>query len=226
MKDMYSIDLAKITLDEFEKILCAVQLLPSQKLILDNLHGNMQKLKAKGVAHLQELQSLLKKKNDYPQIAGETGIDEEYLVILNRMVNSYVVKALPLEKLGIFSKEELDVLSRETIVNTKQYYEVFTAAGQMEKLSVGLNIPGRKLNYALHIVDLLRINGVGIEYAKILYDVGIKSVADYNKTSSETILESVKAANKNNAYTKATLGISDVDYCRRFCRKLDCDIMS
>lgn len=47
---------------------------------------------------------------------------------------------------------------------------------------------------------------------------------DYNKTPSETILKSFRELNSKWKFTKATLGISDIDYCRRFCEKLDCDI--
>jgi len=69
----------------------------------------------------------------------------------------------------------------------------------------------------------LRINGVGVEYAKALHAVGIKSVDDYNRMPSETILNSIREYNKEKIHSKATLGISDIDYCRRFCEKLDCD---
>lgn len=40
---------------------------------------------------------------------------------------------------------------------------------------------------------------------------------------SETILNSTREYNKEKIHSKATLGISDIDYCRRFCEKLDCD---
>jgi hypothetical protein len=65
---------------------------------------------------------------------------------------------------------------------------------------------------------------VGVEYSKILYEMGIQSVLHYNKTPSETILASFNELNKKKEYSKATLGISDIDYCRRFCKKLDCNI--
>lgn len=221
---MYSINLIKISLDEFGEILIKAQLLPSQRTILNNLTDNMQKLKNKGLKNLQELRTFLKKKECYPSIAEDIGIDKEYLVILNRMVNSFIVKASPLAELGIFTNEELKKLFTIEIKNTEQYYETLMTAEQRESISKKIHIPISKMEYALHIIDLFRINGVGVEYAKILYDMGIKSVTDYNKTPSETILKSFRELNSTQKYTKATLGISDIDYCRRFCEKLDCDI--
>jgi len=218
------VDLTKFSLEEFEEILLTSRLLPSQRIILVDLSLNMQKLKNKGLKNLQNVYDLLKKKEAYPSISRETGISEAYLVILNRMVNGYIVKSLPLDKLVIFTKEELCDLAEEDIKTTKHYYESLLNAPQSENMSEKVNIPLARLEYALHIIDLLRINGVGVEYAKILYEMGIQSVQDYNKTPSETILASFNELNKNKVYSKATLGISDIDYCRRFCQKLDCDI--
>jgi hypothetical protein len=221
---MYSTNLVEISLDEFREILLAAQLLPTQKVILNNLPNNIQKFKNEGLKNLQELQGFLKKKQNYPTIAEEIEIDKEMLVIFNRMVNSYIVKVLPLAELGIFTNEELNALAAAKIKNTEQYYEAIIIAEQRESVSAQIHIPLEKMEYALRIIDLLRINGVGVEYAKILYEIGIKSVADYNHTPSETILMSVKQLNAKKLVTKATLGISDIDYCRRFCEQLDCEI--
>lgn len=221
---MYSADLSKITLEEFENILLSAQILPSQKIILYDLSLNMQKLRDRGLANLLDVQTILKKKADYPSVSAETRIDEDYLVILNRMVNSYVVKPLNFEKLSIFTTDELDKLAAEKIKNTKQYYENMLTGEQRQELSDMTDILLEKIEYALHITDLLRINGVGVEYAKILYDMGIRSVDDYNRTSSEAILASFRKLNAENKYTRSSIGIYDIDYCRRFCEKLDCDI--
>ncbi|NCB42644.1 MAG: DUF4332 domain-containing protein [Clostridia bacterium] len=221
---MYSVDLNKITLDEFKKILLTAYLLPSQKVILTNLNENIEKLKNKGLSNLHDLHSLLKKKKDYSSIAEDVKIDEAYLVILNRMVNSFIVKELPLAKLEIFSNEECKTLADIGVVNTRHYYEAYIKAKQASETFLNEIITPEKMLYSLHIIDLLRINGVGVDYAKILYEMGIRSVVDYNKTSSEIILQSFKALNKTKELTKANLGITDIDYCRRFSERLDNDL--
>lgn len=221
---MYSTDLSKISLIEWEQILLCAQLLPSQRIILDNLTPNMQKLRDAGIKNVEELRLFLKKKGNYPAIAKDTGISKDYLIILNRMVNGYMVKSKPLPALGLFTDEELNTLKAQGIKNTEQYYNALLPIRKIEQLAAQTRIPPDKLDYALHIVDLLRINGVGVEYAKMLYTIGVRSVADYNNTPSEAILTGINELNKDRAYSKATLGISDVDYCRRFCEKLDCEI--
>lgn len=222
---MYSIPLDQITIKEFEKILNTAQLLPSQKRIFHNLSSNFQKLTNEGIINLKELQDLLKNKKSYPLIAEELGINQDYLAILNQMVNSYKVKITPLAKLCIFTEEELAKFATEKIKNTKHFYEALLSLEDRVHASESMGIPLDRLEYALRIVDLLRINGVGIDYAKSLFEIGVKSVYDYNVTPSQSILESIKELNKVKGNTKATLGIDCIDYCRRFTEKLDCDII-
>ncbi len=131
---------------------------------------------------------------------------------------------MPLSELNIFTGDEINLLADAGIKNTEQYYNEFVSKSRDTDPAHQASIPSEKLLYALHITDLLRINGVGVEYAKILYEIGVKSITDYNKTASETILTSVRKLNAEKAYTKASLGISDIDYCRRFCERLDCEI--
>lgn len=216
---MYSIDLSKITLDEFKRIMLSSQLLPSQRLILSDIEENIEKLKDKDIFNIQELHNLLKKRNDYPAISESMHIDKDYLVILNRMVNSFIVKELPLPKIKVFTEDELQALANEGIKNTKHYYETYINPENKKKS----NISPEKLEYALRIIDLLRMNGVGVDFAKTLYDMGIKSTSDYNKTTSDKILKSFKEFNKNSSLTRATLGITDIDYGRRFSEMLDND---
>ena len=222
---MYSVDLSKISLDEFKSILLSFYLLPSQRMILVNLEENIETLKGSGLSNLADLRALLGKKKGYPILSETLRIDEADLVLLNRMVNSFVVKELPLARIEIFLNEELRALALLGMTNTRQYYETFTDPGQKEKALSKGNLPPDKVDYALHIIDLLRINGIGVDYAKTLYRLGITCVRDYNNTPSQVILHAVQELNKREKLSKATLGITDVDYCRRFSQRLDHDLL-
>lgn len=216
---MYSIDLSKISLDEFEKIMRETRLLPSQKIILNHLKENISSLKNAGYPDLDAVQKLLKNKQKFPKISGELKISTDDLTIINRMINSFVVKVLPLSKIDLFSAEELSALSALKIRNTKEYFEA-----KCTGIAMPLNC--EKTEYAFQVIDLLRVNGVGVDYAKLLAEIGIQSVADYNNTPSEVILEKVLEKMKQREGNQPTLGISDIDYCRRFTKLLDSSCQS
>jgi len=86
---MYSLDLVRFSLDEFENTLRAVDLLPGRRKLLDGLDATIAALKAADIHNLSELQSLLRKKKDYDQIAARLHVSYEIVPLLNREINSY-----------------------------------------------------------------------------------------------------------------------------------------
>ncbi len=221
---MYSIDLAQISLDDFEAIIASADLLPGRRILADDLSGVMARLKQKGISHLGMLQKLLRNKRDYPALAAELSISVDYLTVLNREINSYVSKPVPLASLNLFSEAELARLDQEGLKSSKDLYERGLTRAARKALAACLHLEQSQIETAIELADLLRINGVGPVYAKILREMGINSAASYAETESETILENYRKINAEKGYSKARLSLSDVEYCKRFCRKLDVDI--
>ncbi|HML22596.1 MAG TPA: DUF4332 domain-containing protein [Aggregatilinea sp.] len=221
---MYAIDLAQISLDEFETIIATADLLPGRRILADDLSGVMARMKRKGINDLGALQKLLRNKRDYPALAAELSVSVDYLTVLNREINSYVSKPVPLASLDLFSEAELARFDREGLKSSKDLYERGLTRAAREELAASLHLEQAKIEAAVELADLLRINGVGPVYAKILREMGINSAAAYAETASEIILERYCAINTEKGYSKARLSLKDVEYCKRFCRKLDVDI--
>jgi len=221
---MYSIELNKISLDEFEQILTSVDLLPGRRILLNHLAEVIERLKQKGVFHLEALRKLLQNKRQYPELAETLSVSMDYLVVLNREINGYMSKPNPLSELDVFSDTELEKLQKAGIKSTKDFYEQCLSKTARQELSARLSLPAEQIILALELSDLLRMNGVGPVYARILREMGIKSVSDYECQDSAEILEKYQKVNEEKQYIKVKLGIKDVEYCKRFCRKLDRDI--
>jgi hypothetical protein len=221
---MYSIDMKIITLDEFAEILKSIDLLPGRRILLDHLDRVIPLLKERGINSLSDLQTFLKKKGDYARMAAELGVDENYLLVLNREVNSYESKPVEINKLDVFSKTEKDQLGKLGIKTTKDMYQRLLKRADRVAFTKLADVDEKKVAEALILSDLLRINGVGPVYAKILIRMGIKGVENYLTTPSEIILEKYQKINAVEALSKAKLGLKDVEYCKRFCSKLDKEI--
>lgn len=221
---MYSVDLAQITLDDFEVIINSVDLLPSRRILLEGLSAVIFQLKQKEIEHLAALQKMLRNKKHYPELAGELSVTSEYLTILNREINSYVSKPISLSKLDVFSDSELNQLQEAGLKSTKDLYEHCLTQAARQALCEQLEFSMEQLVAALELADLLRINGVGPVYARILVEIGIRNTTDYLKTDSSEILEKYRNLNEEKRDTKAHLGIKDIEYCKRFCEKLDVEI--
>ncbi len=221
---MYSMNFSKITVKEFEKWLLETDLLPGRRILLDDLAKLVASLPAKGINTLADLQKLLKKKKEYPHIAKEHGVSVEYLVILNREVNSYEAKPIRMEKLGVFTKDELNTLHALGLKTTKDFYEQCMTKGGRRDLIEKAGLEDRAVVKGLQLSDLLRINGVGPVFAQILIELGVRNAGEVERSDSEQLLENYTNLNANADLTKAKIGIKDIDYCKRFARQLDQEI--
>jgi len=87
---------------------------------------------------------------------------------LNREVNSYISKSPDLAKINIFTDYEIGKLKGQQISNSKGIYQKLQSKASLEKISENTKFPLEKLEKALQTVDLLRINGVGPVFARLL----------------------------------------------------------
>lgn len=221
---MYSIDLTKFTLKEFGEILLSIELLPGRRILIDNLDRTLSKLTDLNIVTLSDLQRILKKKTDYASLSKKLSVSEDYLVVLNREINSYESKPLTLDKLEVLTSEEIQSLINIGIKTTKDLYEKCSKLTDRKAIITKTKIDENKLLTALEITDLLRVNGIGPVYALILNEIGIKSINDYLNMKSEEILIKYQSINEQKSNSKAKLGIKDIEYCKRFCKKLDKNI--
>jgi hypothetical protein len=206
----YTIDLAQISLAEFQAMLTSADLLPGRRILLDGLEAFIARLQQNGIGHLAALQKTLKDKKRYPQLAEAWGVGVDYLTVLNREINSYVSRPLSLAELDVFDAAELARLELAGLKTTKDLYE----CGAPDQL----HLPAETLSAALELCDLLRITGVGPAYARALRGSGIRSAADYRDMPSEEILARYQQTRV--LHGLPNLGLKDVEYCKRFCKKL------
>ena len=52
---MYSIDLHKISMDQFQELLTGIELLPGRRVLLDNLDQIIEEFKQHGIKNLSDL---------------------------------------------------------------------------------------------------------------------------------------------------------------------------
>lgn len=221
---MYAIDMHKISLDEFTEILKSTNLLPGRRILLNDLDLVMDRFIQHGINNLSGLQTLLKKKSDYAEIASVFQVEETYLIVLNREVNSYLSKSLDLAKLMVFTVPEMEQLKSRHIINTKDFYQKLQTNASRIEISEMTNISPEKIMKALQMADLLRVNGVGLVFAGLLLEMGICSVKALLDTPAHKIVEGYQLLIEEQGLSLPNLGQKDILYCQRFAMKLEQDI--
>jgi len=221
---MYSTDLTAISLDAFEQTILTIDLLPSRKMLAERISDVVQELKRTGFNNLEDLRVLLRDKGRYAETAAGLSVDEKYLTVLNREVNSYVSKPLPLSQLDVFEQPELERLRLARIRSTKDLYERCALPAERRSMAIEHDLDDERLAQALELSDLVRINGVGPAFAHFLSDLGIRSPSDFNSTAPLEILERYRQSVGHGAASGPELRLEDLEYCRRFSLRLSYDI--
>lgn len=221
---MYSVDLAQFTLDEFETTIANANLTPGRQILKDDLSGVISRLKARDINDLAALKTLLRKKKDYPDLADQLSTSVDYLTVLNREVNSYVSKPVPLAKLEVFSESELAQLADAGLKSSKNLYENALTPAARQELSERVTITEDRIRAALELCDLLRINGVGPVFARILREMGLHSATQFSQTDPETILAQYHQAIADTGITSVKLSFNDIEWCKRFSGKLAAEV--
>ena len=218
---MYSIDLNAISLEEFAKTLVSVELLPSRRVLADHIERIVPTLRDLGVKDLADLKGELRNKKRYPELARALDVDEQYVVLLNREVNSYQSKPIPLANLDVFTAAELDALAAAGIASTKHFYERCAARADREILIVELELDETRVGRALALSNLVRINGVGPAFAHFLLGLGVRGPQAFLEATSAEVLARYEREAGSDA---VKLRIEDLEYIRRYSRGLASDI--
>ena len=156
-----ALDLRTLTLERFRENLTTFELLPSRKVLADHIDMVVAKLAGMDVTDLEGLRRLLADKNRYPELANQLGVDESYLLILNREVNAYRTKPTALGSLDVFSDNELSALAGAGIKSTKHLYDRCVARDARMTLAADLGVEPGRLQVAPELPSPLRVDLTG-----------------------------------------------------------------
>lgn len=220
MEYNYHISLENMELGEYEKILKSKELLPGRKLLKEDINAKFNILRSEGIKNLKELLEMLKTKKKMEKFAHETGLPYNYLMILKREIKSYQPNPVNLKNFPGINNYYVEKLGLIGIKNSKQLFIRVQNQEEILKLSEKSNIPLKELNEILNLSDLVRINGVGPVFARMMMDIGIDSTIKLAKSKAEIVFNELITLNKIKNYTKAKFTIKDIYYCIDFAKKL------
>ena len=89
----------------------------------------------------------------------------------------------------------------------------FCTKADREKLSHDYGLSLDQIDELVYLSDLVRMTGVGPVFAKIIYDSGIKTVNEFHRYDSKTLLDILISVNDEKQLTKVNFGTHDIDYC-------------
>lgn len=208
----YSIDLEQISLKRYVEILKHQNLLPGRKILLEEIDVRFSRFADFGVQNVSDLKGHLSSSKKLQNFAQQTGIPQDYLIVLRREIGSLEQKPVPLADFQGVDPQLITALADNEIRTSKDIYDRFQENGVLTEINDIPEIGEAQITEVFRLSNLVRINGVGPAAARALYAAGFRNISEVAAANSEDLLERVSMANSTGHYYSAKLGLKDMQF--------------
>lgn len=206
----YYIDFSAITLDEYRDILESADLVPSRRLLQENTKAIFSVLKARGLKTLAELQNALKTKARLQRFAQETGLEEGYLKVLIREINSAQPKPNKLADFPDTPAEVVERLAELGIRNTLHLYDHVLTSEDRAVLAAEIGADEWTILRLAKLTDLSRIRWVNHTFAYVLLEAGYDTLEKVTQADPAKMYEEIKELNARRDIYRGHIGRHDM----------------
>jgi hypothetical protein len=206
----YYIDLKRIELASYREKLKNGDLLPSRRLLKDNIDEKFKDFDLLGIKNLGELKSTLGNKKKFAELMQNPVFDKNYLRVLLREINSILPSPNKLRDFPCIKSETVTKLENAGINNTFKLFDHIKNKSGREKLQKATGIEMTEIMLLSSLTDLSRIKWGSAVFVSMIYDIGIYSVQKLKSTDYNFLYEQVRNLNNERHYFKGNIGKHDI----------------
>lgn len=211
----YTPDLTRRSLDWFREHLQEEHLLPSQRILLDKIDERFAILVSSGIPNMENLRQALKTKKDLALLSSHTGIPEDYLALLRRVVNSFHPKKRMIRDFPGIEKETIQNLERIGVHTTSELYGLVTTMKKREKLCRETGVKTDEIVLLAKMTDLTRMRYVNPAFASLLVQSGYDRIETIRTTDAASLCRQVMTVNDEKGIYRGVIGEKDMAFLIR-----------
>ena len=205
----YHRDPSLIDLEEVKGDIAGRTLSPKRRILGEAPEERFGLLEGRGITTLEALIEATKNKRAIAKTAEESGLSEEYLVILGREARGYLPKPIDLSRIPDVSPKVVEKLTASGLKDSKKLWEWSRA-----------HAPEPEIQPLVEMSDLARVPGVGPVFAKLLHLAGYRTTAELARADIDELDRRLRKANAGNRYTSVTANKTDLEGCIRWAQLL------
>ena len=206
----YHPDDVKIGLQDLFRRITESDLVPGRIPLLEGIDEKFHLLRKADVKNAQDLRLRLKTPKSIAALSKQTGIDEHYLSLLRREIESCFPRPYPLKNFDWLSERDLNKLEAKGCKNSKDIFNALSSLKKRETLARELDIAPFFLETLFRLAVLTRIQWVSPRFAQMLLSAGYGSSQDIARANAETLSAALDEADKDKRLFKGKIGIRDV----------------
>ncbi len=220
MSEPYHVDLQSFSLDKFRRSLENGEVLPSRKILKEDIPARFAALQAMGIRNLKDLVEALSSKKKMEQFASQSALPLEYLEILKRQTRIFTPEPILLQDFPGVERVHVERLAALGIKNSRQLYEQAQTAQERADLAQRADVPPQSLLELVKLCDLARAGWVGPILARLFYAAGVDSIENLLTCSAEELYDRLIAINAERKLTKGAFTVKDVAACIEIAQEL------
>ncbi|MEO9485209.1 MAG: DUF4332 domain-containing protein [Ekhidna sp.] len=215
----YYINLEKMTIEFFKEWLLTSNLIPSWMILRDNI-DHLKSIKKLGIENLEQLRILLRSKSNLQEFASKSGLPEEYLNVLRRVINGFHPKPNRIKDFPRIRQDSAERLKKIGVTNTLQVYEYVSDTSKRAQFSKDTGLGEGEVDRLWKLTDLSRIKWVNHTFASMLKEAGYDSSEKVANADCEEMYQKVKEVNDEQKFYAGTIGLKDMGRCIEFAQML------
>jgi hypothetical protein len=220
----YYIDLKGISIEKYKEILKTAELIPSWKILECDIDKNLDIIKKNNIKNLDELLIALKDKDKVQKFSKQSGLQEDYLAVLKRVVNGYRQKPNMIRDFTCVTEDTVVKLEKLGIKNTLKLYDIILTDEKRKALSNKTGISKDELMKLAKLTDLSRIRWVNHTFAYVLLEAGYDTAEKVANADYQELYQTVKQLNEERKIYNAHIGVRDMKMIVEAAKDLNFDI--
>jgi len=221
----YFIDLKQISIERYKTILKSADLIPSWRVLKESIDENLDRIKEQDIQNLQELKDALKTKESALLFSKQSGLPEDYAMVLRRAIKGYHPKPNRIKDFPNVSENTARKLEKVGIKNTVRLFDSILTPASREVLSEQTGIDQDEVLKLTKLTDISRIRWVNHTFAYVLYEAGYDTVEKMANVDYTELYETVKQLNAERKFYKAHIGLSDMQLLVQLAKELSLDVV-
>lgn len=220
----YYIDLKNISIDKYKEILKTTELIPSWKVLGENIDKNLNIIKKQYIENLDELLAALKDKDKIQEFSKQSGLPANYLEVLKRVVNGYRQKPNKIKDFTCIPRVVSNKLDKLGIKNTLKLYDEILTRQKRTEFSQKTGISKDEMIRLAKLTDLSRIRWVNHTFAYVLLESGYDTAEKVANADYKELYETIKKINEERKIYNAHIGERDMKMIIESAQGLDFEI--